>query len=92
MHVKVAEPKGERSPGPRGVNSSFRERSPRPEMFVRPGFKRLYVGNLNFRTTAADLGQHFQQFGAVQVGKGGAWGYGMCGAGGSSLSWKGGMV
>jgi hypothetical protein len=25
--------------------------SPRPKMFVRPGFKRLYVGNLNFRTT-----------------------------------------
>jgi len=42
-------------------------RGPRPEVFIRPGFQRLYVGNLNFRTTAADLGKHFQQYGAVQV-------------------------
>lgn len=42
-------------------------REPRAAVVVRPGFTRLYVGNLNFRTTAADLGKHFQQFGAVQV-------------------------
>lgn len=46
------------------------QRGPRPEVFVRPGFQRLYVGNLNFRTTAADLGKHFQQYGAVQVSDG----------------------
>jgi RNA recognition motif-containing protein len=63
IHVKVAEAMGTRPRDPRAA----RERRPRGDVFVRPGFMRLYVGNLSWRTTAADLGRHFQQFGAVQV-------------------------
>lgn len=62
IHVKVAEAMGTRPRDPRAA----RERRPRGDVFVRPGFMRLYVGNLSWRTTAADLGRHFQQFGAVQ--------------------------
>ncbi len=65
LQVKPAEPKEAREA--RGEYSAPRAPRQRREVLVRPGFTRLYVGNLNFRTTAADLGRHFQQFGAVQV-------------------------